>query len=60
MTNEVMLDCSRPVKPTDNAFIELFNAAGFAMKCLNVNWFLSPRGCEGKIQSFLNDNLQLQ
>lgn len=38
--NYVMLDFSRPGKPTDNAFIESFNGS-FRDECLNVNWFMS-------------------
>jgi transposase InsO family protein len=40
--NNVILDFSRPGKPTDNAFIESFNGS-FRDECLNVNWFLSRR-----------------
>jgi putative transposase len=36
----VTLDFSRPGKPTDNAYIESFNAR-LREECLNVNWFLS-------------------
>jgi putative transposase len=38
--NNVILDFSRPGKPTDNPFIESFNGS-FRDECLNVNWFLS-------------------
>ncbi len=34
--NNVILDFSRPRKPTDNAFIESFNGS-FRDECLNVN-----------------------
>ena len=36
----VVLDFSRPGKPTDNAFIESFNSK-FRAECLNTHWFLS-------------------
>ena len=36
----VMLDFSRPGKPTDNAFIESFNGR-FRAECLNARWFMS-------------------
>ncbi len=36
--NEVLLDFSRPGKPTDNPFIESFNGS-FRDECLNTNWF---------------------
>ncbi len=38
--NIVKLDFSRPGKPTDNAFIESFNAR-FRLECLNEHWFLT-------------------
>ena len=49
--NNVILDFSRPGKPTDNAFIESFNGS-FRDECLNVNWFLSLEDACEKIQSF--------
>ena len=36
----VVLDFSRPGKPTDNAFIEAFNGR-FRAECLNQHWFLT-------------------
>lgn len=38
--NRVGLDFSRPATPTDNAFIESFNAR-LRQECLNASWFLS-------------------
>lgn len=38
--NGLILDFSRPGKPTDNAFIEAFNGR-LRAKCLNTHWFLS-------------------
>ena len=49
--NDVILDFSRPGKPTDNAFIESFNGS-FRDECLNVNWFLSLEDAKEKIQAF--------
>ena len=44
--NGVELDFSRPGTPTDNAFIEAFNARVPAV-WLNANWFLSlPDACD--------------
>ncbi|MBI4283894.1 MAG: transposase [Chloroflexi bacterium] len=40
--NGVALDFSRPGKPIDNTFIEVFNGQT-RQKCLNENWFLSRR-----------------
>jgi len=37
--NKVTLAFSRPGKPTDNAYIEAFNAR-LRVKCLNASWFL--------------------
>lgn len=36
----VVLNFSRPGKPTDNAFIESFNGK-FRAECLNAHWFMS-------------------
>jgi putative transposase len=49
--NKVVLDFSRPGKPTDNAFIESFNGS-FRDECLNVNWFLSLEDAKEKIHAF--------
>lgn len=49
--NNVVLDFSRPGKPTDNAFIESFNGS-FRDECLNVNWFLSLEDAREKINVF--------
>jgi putative transposase len=38
--NSVEIDFSRPGKPTDNAYIEAFNAR-LRAECLNASWFLS-------------------
>lgn len=52
--NRVVLEFSRPGKPTDNAFIESFNGS-FRDECLNVNWFLSLEDAWEKIQAFKED-----
>ncbi len=49
--NNVILDFSRPGKPTDNPFIESFNGS-FRDECLNTNWFLSLRDPKEKIESW--------
>ena len=41
-TRRVVLDFSRPGKPTDNAFIESFNTL-FRQECLNEHWFFAWR-----------------
>ena len=52
--NKVKLDFSRPGKPTDNAFIESFNAR-FRLECLNEHWFLSLEDAREKIESWRED-----
>lgn len=47
----VILDFSRPGKPTDNAFIESFNSR-FRQECLNTSWFLSLNDAKSKIESW--------
>ncbi len=49
--NKVILDFSRPGKPTDNAYIESFNGS-FRDECLNVNWFLSLDDAKEKIEAW--------
>ncbi len=52
--NKVKLDFSRPGKPTDNAFIESFNAR-FRMECLHEHWFLTLDDARGKMESCRRD-----
>lgn len=52
--NNVVLDYSRPGKPTDNPFIESFNGS-FRDECLNVNWFMSLDDAYDKINTWVND-----
>ena len=49
--NGVILDFSRPGKPTDNAFVESFNGR-FRDECLNAHWFLSLADARGKIEAW--------
>jgi putative transposase len=49
--NQVILDFSRPGKPTDNAYIESFNGS-FRDECLNTNWFLSMEDAIEKIEAW--------
>lgn len=49
--NGVVLDFSRPGKPTDNPFIESFNGR-FRDECLNTNWFLSIDDAREKIDTW--------
>lgn len=52
--NNVILDYSRPGKPTDNPFIESFNGS-FRDECLNINWFLSLSDAREKIESWRDE-----
>ena len=49
--HDVVLDFSRPGKPTDNAFVESFNGR-FREECLNAHWFLSLDDARGKIEAW--------
>ena len=48
---DVVLDFSRPGKPTDNAFVESFNGR-LREECLNAHWFLSLDDARGKIEAW--------
>lgn len=52
--HEIVLDFSRPGKPTDNAFIESFNGS-FRDECLNTHWFLSVDDAKEKIEAWRLD-----
>jgi len=50
-TNGVILDFSRPGKPTDNAYIEAFNGK-FRSECLNAHWFLTLDDARSKMEEW--------
>jgi putative transposase len=52
--NKVILDYSRPGKPTDNPYIESFNGS-FRDECLNTNWFLSLDDAYDKISHWVQE-----
>jgi putative transposase len=52
--NHVKLDFSRPGKPSDNAYIESFNAH-FRLECLNEYWFLSLEDAKEKVEGWRHD-----
>jgi putative transposase len=52
--SKVVLDYSRPGKPTDNPFTESFNGS-FRDECLNVNWFLSLDDAYEKINHLVHE-----
>ena len=45
----VVLDFSRPGKPTDNAYIEAFNGR-FRAECLNAHWFMSLADAQAAVE----------
>lgn len=51
---DVILDFSRPGKPTDNAFIESFNGK-FRTECLNTHWFMSLDDARIKMEAWRRD-----
>jgi len=51
---DVILDFSRPGKPTDNAFIESFNGK-FRAECLNTHWFMSLDDARTKMEEWRED-----
>ena len=50
----VILDFSRPGKPTDNAYIESFNGK-FRQECLNAHWFMSLDDARAKMEEWRED-----
>jgi putative transposase len=50
----VVLDFSRPGKPTDNCFIESFNGK-LRAECLNTHWFLSLDDARAKMEDLCRD-----
>jgi len=50
----VMLDFSRPGKPTDNSFIESFNGK-FRAECLNTHWFMNLDEARIKMEAWHNN-----
>ena len=52
--NGVILDFSRPGKPTDNSFVEAFNGKVQA-ECIDQNWFLSLEDAKLKCEPFRHD-----
>lgn len=49
--NSVILDFSRPGKPTDNAFIEAFNSQ-LRSECLNAHWFMNLDDARSKLEDW--------
>ena len=49
--DKVIMDYSRPGKPTDNPFVESFNGS-FRDECLNTHWFSSLEDAVEKIKAW--------
>ena len=49
--NKVVLEFSRPGRPTDNAYIESFNGS-LRDECLNVHWFDDLTDAKTKLQAW--------
>lgn len=47
----VILDFSRPGKPTDNAFVEAFNGR-LRAECLNAHWFMNLADAAEKLENW--------
>ena len=52
--NHVKPDFSRPGKPTNNVYIESFNAR-FRLECLNEHWFMSLEDAWEKAEEWRRD-----
>ena len=52
--HDVILDFSRPGKPTDNAFIEAFNGR-LRAECLNAHWFMTLGDAREKLECWRRD-----
>ena len=50
----VVLDFSRPGKPTGNAFIEAFNGR-LRAECLNAHWFMTLADAREKLEHWRRD-----
>ena len=53
--NGVEIDLSRPGKPTDNAFVEAFNAR-LRAECLNASWFLSLADARERLEAWRREH----
>ena len=51
----VQLDFSRPATPTDNAYIEAFNAR-LRQECLNASWFWSVPDARARLAAWKEDD----
>jgi transposase InsO family protein len=52
--HRVRIDFSRPVKPTDNAYVESFNGR-LREECLNTHWFESINEAKQQIEAWRRD-----
>lgn len=49
--NGAKIDFSRPGKPTDNTFVEIFNGT-FRAECLDTHWFMDLKEAKQLIESW--------
>jgi putative transposase len=52
--NQVVMEFSRPGKPTDNAFVESFNCS-LRDECLNAHWFADLTDAQAKLEAWRKD-----
>jgi len=52
--HKAKIDFSRPGKPTDNCFIEIFNGS-LRDECLNVHWFASLAEARAVVEAWCRD-----
>jgi putative transposase len=52
--NRITLDFSRPGKPTDNAYVESFNAT-VRLECLGRHWFLDLDDAREKVEEWCTE-----
>ena len=57
--HDVILDFSRPGKPTDNAFIEAFNGR-LRAECLNAHWFMTLGDAREKLECWRRDSNEVR
>ena len=54
LLRDLVLDFSRPRKPTDNSYIESFNGK-FRAECLNAHWFMTLDDARAKMEDWLRE-----
>ena len=57
--NGITLDFSRPDKPTDNAYVESFNAS-VRLECLGQHWFMDMDDAVEKIEDWRREHNEVR